>query len=64
MNNARTMIKALGLEIVIDIDDITGYGDNTSLAWDNGHDFVYFYSPLTGEVRSYIFDNSGIIVLK
>lgn len=65
-NNARTLIKALGLDITMDIDELTGYGDNTNMevAWTGGKPFVYFYSPLVNEVNAFVFRDDGVMVLK
>lgn len=66
MNKARTLIKSLGLKIENDIDDLTGYGDNINMetAWTGGKNFAYFYSPLVDEVNAYIFNDTGVMVLK
>ena len=66
MNKARTLIKSLGLKIENDIDDLTGYGDNINMetAWNGGKNFAYFYSPLVDEVNAYIFNDTGVMVLK
>ena len=66
MNKAHTMIKALGLNIKYDIDDITGYGDNMTMEtlWENGHAFVYFFSTISKEVSAYVLGNDGVEVIK
>lgn len=64
MNKARTMIKALGLNIEYDIDDITRYGDNYTILWENGYAFVYFFSTISKEVNAYVFGGDGVEVIK